>query len=46
MTSFDWKTLQQRQQQTWDYYYRLWQKQDKLEKYYIDLEGIVRGSMK
>jgi len=35
--------MQQRQQQTWDYYFRLWQKQDRIEKYYIDLEGIVRG---
>ena len=43
IASIDWKAMQQRQQQTWDYYFRLWQKQDRIEKYYIDLEGIVRG---
>jgi hypothetical protein len=31
------------QQEAWDYYLKLWQKQDKLEKYYIDLEGTIRG---
>ncbi len=43
MTDLDWKQIQENQKQAWDYYFRLWEKQDKLEKYYIDLEGTIRN---
>ena len=38
-----WEDVRQHQQEAWDYYLKLWKKQDKLEKYYIDLEGTIRN---
>jgi hypothetical protein len=43
VTDLDWKQVQENQKAAWDYYFRLWEKQDKLEKYYIDLEGTIRN---
>jgi hypothetical protein len=43
MADIDWEDVKHHQQEAWDYYLKLWQKQDKLEKYYIDLEGTIRG---
>lgn len=43
VTDLDWKHIQESQQKAWDYYFRLWNKQDKLERYYFDLEGVIRG---
>jgi hypothetical protein len=38
--------MHKQQDLMWEQYYRGWQKQVKRELYSIDLEGIVRGSMK
>ncbi len=43
VTDLDWKQIQENQKEMWDYYFRLWTKQDKLERYYFDLEGIIRN---
>lgn len=45
VTDLDWKYLQENQKEAWDYYFRLWKQQDKIEKYHIDLEGVVRGAL-
>ena len=41
----DWENLNRQQKEAWDYYLKLWQQRDKLERYYIDLEGVLRGAM-
>jgi hypothetical protein len=38
--------MHKQQDLMWEQYYRGWQKQVKMELYSIDLEGIVRGSIK
>lgn len=44
-SGMDWEDIQRHQKEAWDYYYNLWKKQDRLEKYYIDLEGLIQGIM-
>jgi hypothetical protein len=40
------KTMHEQQDFMWEQYYRMWQKQTRIEAYSIDVEGLVRGSKK